>query len=279
MLFWAGLFQEIDIRKGAWLLSLSLIVFFQAVLESLPVSSSGHVALFEKFLMSLGGLKSQLGISCYKYLELALHLPSALIFAFFLMFELRHCWLLVGTSRHFFFVFIFLADLITAVIYLFVPRVGFIPLWVGFLITGLMILISSTVSWQEDNNLSIKKSLFMGFLQAVSLQPGISRLALTYLTGRVVGFSKECSLFVSLSLAIPLFIGGGLKGLYGILTHKACYNSIFSIYFLALIFLASLLAFLLLVCLKWLIKHDKYWILSVYLVVPAMLAFFFGQGS
>lgn len=254
--------------------NLGLLVFFQVVLESLPVSSSGHIALLERALIALGSLKNQIGISCYKHLELFLHLPSALVFFVFLIFFSRKCWPLLRTTPVAYLLFVFVADLITMVFYFSGFFKDAIPLPLGFMITCLAVLLSVVITFKEDNVLSLKKTVILGFAQGMSLMPGISRLASTYLFGRVVGLSKNCSLFVSLSLAVPLFIGGGLKGLYNVMSYKECYGHILNFNFIILILLASLLAFLLLVCLKWLIKYDKYWIFSIYLIVPVLLSLF-----
>lgn len=257
------------------MLNLGIIVFLQIILESLPVSSSGHIALFEKILISFGGLKSQIGICCYKYLELALHLPSALIFLLFIRFFLPKSWQQARHEYIDFLVFIILTDLITAILYFLGMNKNFIPIWLGFLITGLTLIFSRYIKRQDRRALTLRNSLFLGCTQAVALQPGVSRLALTYFIGLVLGFSKERSFFLSLSLAIPLFIGGGLKGIYSIVIRKSCYNNVFTAHLLLLIILASILSFLLLIFLKWLIENDKYWAISLYLIIPILLSFFF----
>lgn len=259
------------------MLNLSLVVFLQIVLESLPVSSSGHIALLEVVMKNWGGLKNFIGLPCYKSLELFLHIPSSFIFFIFTIIFLRKIWNLFSNNYFQLFSFIFLADFITALIYLFLKR-NIFPLWVGFCITALIIVFSSLYKGKSNNELSLKKSLILGFFQGISLLPGVSRLALTFFVGRLVGFSKDCSLFISFGLAIPLFIGGGLKGFYRISKHAECYDHIFNKWFAISIVLASLLAFLLLVCLKWLIENDKYWIFAVYLTVPILISFFFALG-
>lgn len=256
--------------------SLALVIFIQIILESLPLSSSGHIYLLENLLKNLGGLKQNLGIACYKSVELAAHLPSAIIFLLFIFlflvpsvkkFRLNYCTFLLN---------ILLADCITFAMYFFGLKKPFIPLWFGFIITGLIIVLSSILPFKENEEVALdtKKAVILGLAQGVSLQPGVSRLGLTYLTGLFLGFPKNCSLLISFSLAVPLFIGGALKGIYKISISKECYSHVFNMGTICVVTFASLLAFLLLVCLKWLIERNKYWIFFLYLLIPTLLAIF-----
>lgn len=257
------------------MLALYFITFLQIILESLPVSSSGHIILLENIIPAVNNLKVFLGLPCYKALDHLLHLPTVFVFSIFIIFYLKESLNKFKINYMRFISFIALADLATVCIY-FVKRnfTYVLPIWIGFIATLAMNFFAYKAKDKLGFKLSFNKAILLGIAQGVAFVPGISRLAITFFVARFIGFSKEDSLFVSLLMAIPLFVAGSAKGFIFIMSNPNCYNYIFRIKFFISIIFASLLAFLLLVCLKWLINNNKYWVLSVYMLVPILISIF-----
>ena len=257
------------------MLALYFIVLLQIILESLPISSSGHIILLENVIPAVNNLKIFLGLPCYKALDHLLHLPTVFVFLIFIIFYLKESLNKFKINYIRLISFIALADLTTVCIYFFKRNFTYmLPIWIGFIITLIINFFAYKEKDKSDFKLSFNKAILLGLAQGVAFLPGVSRLAITFLMARFTGFLKEDALFISLLMAIPLFIAGSTKGFICIMSSSHCYNYIFKMKFFISIILASLLAFLLLVCLKWLINHNKYWVLSIYMLVPILISIF-----
>ncbi len=256
----------------------------QIVVESLPVSSSGHQLLLERlgtcfslqnsFVQELFFL---LDFSIKKIVDHSLHLVTVVIIGITFFKRQRELFPLFAPTMHRFFswcAIIVVADLITALFYL---LFGFytvsIPLVLGFVITCVLLL--STIS-NHTNAHALPRwwhALLLGTAQGISLLPGISRFASTVAVGKWCGYSLYQSVLVSLLIEMPLI---GAAGLYALLKlyKQELLGQIFTSAVVVFIFVAGAVSFFVL---EWVIRRaqrEQWWWFGIYMVLPIVIALF-----
>jgi undecaprenyl-diphosphatase len=194
----------------------------QIIGESFPVSSSGHLALLHD-LATLAGYQVP-SVTTTVWFNHLLHVPTiVMIVCFFsrrwwrwriLLYQPRRCKKiivrLVGT--------VFIADLLTSTMYL-LFKVGGTPWWhlaYGFCVTGLVLYRLRVITIQQNSCDWIATALALGIAQSISLLPGISRFALTYVCARWCGHAAQQSFELSWLVGWPLMVAGALHGLLGL---------------------------------------------------------------
>jgi undecaprenyl-diphosphatase len=180
-----------------------ILAFIQAATEFLPISSSGHLALFAKTFY-------EPDLSFFIFLHFA-SLLAVLIFTRkeifkLLKFDKRS----LGTIG-----FIVLATLPAIIFYLlfgsFIENTfkSYFYIGISYLLISLFLL--STKNFKGDKKVGWKDSLFVGIFQAFALFPGISRSGITISSARLMGVSKEEAFKFSFLIFIPLVLGAILK--------------------------------------------------------------------
>ena len=185
-----------------------LLSFVQSATEFLPVSSSGHLVLMEKF-----GFSNQTLLT-----DIALHLGTLIaVLAFFHKDILnllknfykqgparRLCFqLIIATIPACLFGF-FLSDIIETALRS--------PLVIAFtsIFYGILLWVADkfSPSKKEIKDISTKEALLIGCAQALALIPGTSRSGITMTTARFLGISRVESAKFSMLLSIPvIFLG------------------------------------------------------------------------
>jgi undecaprenyl-diphosphatase len=206
-----------------------LLPLIQIIGESLPISSSGHEAIFLSIASYLSGSCVTV-TEAYNYL---LHGPTIIIIAFFfrqrwlfLLRRLYHVWPLILKIC-----FIGIcAEAPTIAFYLLIRRYEYItlPLWLGFGITAA--LLFSLIIFNNSpgvRSLTPAKACIIGITQGIALLPGISRLASTYTVGRWLGLHPRISFIFSCTIQWPLITLGFCKGLLGYLYSSSDHASYF----------------------------------------------------
>lgn len=189
----------------------------QGFTEFLPISSSGHLILVREVL----GLQTGLGLSFDAVLQLATSLAVLAYFRadFVRLFWASVRWLQKKTIEQ--------KDkvLLLALI------IGTIPaVTVGLLLEGYMettfrnaelvawALIAGSILFflaerfaKQDESLTVKKGLWVGLFQTLSLIPGMSRSGMTISGGLFFGLKREEAARFSFMLAFPIIFGSGMK--------------------------------------------------------------------
>ncbi len=188
-----------------------IIAIIQGMTEWLPISSSGHILLFEKMLGYSGGLD----------FEIALHFGT--LMAVFLYFRKE----IINISRDFFSlkwktengklgVFLALGTIPAAILgflasnYFDSVLSDFILLGMGFLVTGVLLLIVGFTNGSGKGKLNWKKSLIIGSAQAVAILPSISRSGSTIASGVLLGLDEKKAMRFSFLLSIPAILGASV---------------------------------------------------------------------
>jgi undecaprenyl-diphosphatase len=174
----------------------------QGLTEFLPVSSSGHLVLFQKIF----------GFSNPPvFFDVLLHLGTlGSIIIFFkkdlwnLFFDLKkntHTlkYLILGTIPAVLFGYLFNLQLESTFNSLILVAIA----WIFF---GLILVLTSKIK-NKTKEMTWQDSLLVGFFQALALIPGISRSGLTISAGLLRGLSHESAFKFSFLLAIPAILG------------------------------------------------------------------------
>lgn len=189
-------------------------VIAQIVLESFPISSSGHTQLLT-FFCSLPALPEHV-LNAFDY---ALHLPTVCIVMLFFrqvwvlpFMYIKRCWRLILKIT----TYTILATVITLLGYGLKTLLPFheIPLPFGFFITGCSLLSLLMCPEDRREKLDVKKVICLGVLQACALAPGISRFALTFVGARWLRISARRAFEISFLIQWPLILSASLYGIY-----------------------------------------------------------------
>jgi len=212
-----------------------ILGIIQGLTEFLPVSSSGHLVIFQH----LFGLKEP-----ELFFDICVHLGTllAVIIVFRqeirdLMRSLGHLvWLIFVEDAHFEHLFensefkmlllVFFGFFPTAILGVVFHEIGQ-QLFSSVLIVGIMLIITGGLLWQTRrvagaggglDVFSIRTALIIGLVQGLAIMPGISRSGSTIALGLFLGLNRELSARYSFMLAIPAILGAGILSLHGLLS-------------------------------------------------------------
>lgn len=256
----------------------------QVLCESLPISSSGHVALLlamaEKFHWSLQSMSDAWAFDYF--------LQGVSAFLFFMYF-FSSWWNLVikkpiQLSQVLNFevwqkniipmlLFGIAADTVTFLLWMFdvAERIQ-LPLVIGFVMTGLTLWLVQFAQEKKDINIwSVRNGLIVGFVQGCALLPGISRFATTFSALRWLGYVNRDAFSISFLIQWPLIFAGSLKGLKA-LHEVGNVHEILTPLFLCLTFIAGIVAYCILYYVQKIIDKNLFWKFSYYMIIPIMLA-------
>lgn len=255
-------------------MSIFQVVFLaitQGITEFLPVSSSGHLVFFQKlFRLAEPPI----------LFDVLLHFGTLLAILFFFKKELYA--LVIGWREHKKeWLFLGVGTLPAGFLGLFLNsriKVIFDSLFllgISWVLFGLFILLSFRLVIKNDKlkkktqNLNWKNSLVVGFFQAVSLLPGVSRSGSTIIGCLWQRFSRETAFYLSFLLAIPAVLGATFLGLkdggWGEVTLKAS---------LVGIVISAIVGWLSLKLLEKSLKKDKFCFFGFYCLAAGLLAIF-----
>ncbi len=211
-----------------------LLGLVQGLTEFLPVSSSGHLAIFKEIL-GADALSSTLTM------DILLHVGT--LFAVFLVYY-KDIWALV---REF---FCMVWDLLRGKPdfsspyrrFVLMVLIGSVPAGiVGILLkdtistlpltcVGLALFVTAVLLWISDRlprgnktmaDASYKSALTVGLFQAMAILPGISRSGSTIVGSRVSGYSNEFAVKYSFILSIPAILGAAVLDFADVLKGAA----------------------------------------------------------
>ena len=189
-------------------------VFFlsivQGLTEFLPVSSSGHLVLFQKIF----------GLEPPVLFDVFVHVGTLGAIIFYFKRELKK--LIEGIfkkeNKSLYFLFLIVIGTIPAVIVglLLEKRIevifdSFRLVGISLLITGLLLLLTNIFEDKLKKGKVVssnwKDALFIGIFQALAILPGISRSGATISAGLFRRFGRDLAFKFSFFLAIPAIIG------------------------------------------------------------------------
>jgi len=194
------------------LISALILALVQGLTEWLPVSSSGHLVLFQQLINYQPGLLFDVAVHFGTLMAVFVYFGKDIIDIIEAI--LKGKWKTDKAKLGF---LIILATIPAAVIGLLFKKLfeeAFSSLAVvawGFAITSLLLMISSL-----DFNFNRKKSpswidaLCIGLAQALSILPGVSRSGSTISSGLLRGLDEKSAMRFSFLMSIPVVFGAGI---------------------------------------------------------------------
>lgn len=206
--------------------------FVQGFTEFLPISSSGHLVLFENiFNVNFD----------YTLLNVILHFATLLAVCLFYRKKL------VEIFKHPFSKTTYYLVLATIPAILFVllcnnfietNMSNLVFVGIGFWVTAVILLVGDIASKKTKIfcNINAKNSLCLGIAQALAIFPGLSRSGTTLSFGLLSGIKKDEALDFSFLMSIPIILGS--------LVYEVSTKNVFEISFSSLDICALVLSFL-----------------------------------
>lgn len=254
---------------------------FQAIIqgltEFLPVSSSGHLSLYQHFTGNSGD-----GALLFSAI---LHLGT--LFAVFIAFW-DTIWDLICEfvrmvkdifKRQFSFKemnadrrAVLMVILSTAVL---IPFYIFKDFFEGFaedstiFAEGICFLYTAAILFLADKcskgnkklgDITVKDSIFVGFFQSIALLPGVSRSGSTISAGLFSGFARETAVKYSFILGIPAILGGCLVEVKDAVQTDMSFSWTYILGFVV----AAIVGICAIKMVNWLVKTDKFKIFAYY---------------
>lgn len=229
------------------ILSLGLI---QALSEFLPVSSSGHLNLFQQ----------QPSLSLDIFLHLATLLSVLVYFRTQISFFVKNLKFIIVATLPAALIGVFLNDRLESIF----SQPGLLPFF--FLITSVLVFSTKLVK-PKNEELNYQKALIIGLFQALAIMPGISRSGSTIFAGLLMGLSPITAFKFSFTLFIPATLGAMVLNL-----PQISQISFDSTYLLAFI-LAFAVGLLALSLVKKFISNRTFWIFSIYTFLLSLVLY------
>lgn len=179
-----------------------ILGIIQGITEFLPVSSSGHLVLIQRFLGITG---NELALS------VVLHLGTVLALIIFFSREIINLvrnirWLLLIT----------VVTIITGIIGLagkdFFETLFTSPklVSIALILTGTILIMTKKFMRAKRNNVNFKDGFILGISQGLAIIPGISRSGITISTLILRGIDRETSFKFSFLASIPAVLGAAI---------------------------------------------------------------------
>ncbi len=262
----------------------------QGATEFLPVSSSGHLSLYQHFT-GLSGENTT-------FVTVMLHLGTLL--AVVIAFRKKICLLI----KEFFLIF---RDIFTGKFsfkkmngprnMIFMTIVSILPLFVFYafrhlftrvsedndiIAEGLCFLYTSAVltagciisrrnermgrALKTTQNLSPLDAVIIGAFQGIALLPGVSRSGSTISGAQIIGMKREDSVEYSFILGIPVILAGALSELLDA-GETAVITSAETVPLVVGMITAAVAGYFAIILIKWLTKSDRFGIFAVYTLI------------
>lgn len=198
-----------------------LLGLIQGLTEFLPVSSSGHLAIFQNFF-GMSNVETD-----YMLFDVLLHFATltavfiffwrdikAMAVEFFRLFNRKYNRSVkVPPARRL--LFLVVMATLPLVIFVFfsdtVEQLSHQPLFIGIALcaTGALLWLSDLMpkGGKDEKAATITDVLFVGLMQGIATIPGLSRSGVTISTGLFRGFDRKFAMRFSFLLSIPAVLG------------------------------------------------------------------------
>ena len=193
-------------------LTVILLAIIQGVTEFLPVSSSGHLALFSTFF----GLQTDTGLG----LGIILHAGSLLAIVCFYFKTLLGFF---KKEQFHLLLMVIVGSIPAGIVGVILKKSGLadyifndmLSVAMGFLITASILRLTGKSKMTSNANtelkeISLRQAIIVGFAQMWAIVPGISRSGSTIAAGILSGIKFESAAAFSFLLALPAIAGASL---------------------------------------------------------------------
>ena len=197
------------------MIEIFILSLIQGITEFLPISSSSHLILVSEFL----DFKNQ-SLS----IDVSLHIGSFMAVVIYFNKDLSNFFY----NKVLFFK-IFISSIPVMIIGFFLVKSGLIEkirnletiAWTT-IIFGILLYISDRFKLEKKikNNFSYKSAIFIGFLQILSLIPGVSRSGIAITAARLLNFKRIDSAKISFLISIPILGAVSFFGLKNLIMEE-----------------------------------------------------------
>lgn len=228
----------------------------QGVTEFLPISSDGHLNLFQHFFKMTPSLS----------FDVFLHAATFFSVLFFFRKQVSYFFsnlkFIVVGSIPVIIVGLFLKDQIAAIF----SDPKLLPFF--FLITAILVFATKFFK-KNDKQITYLSAFIIGIFQALAILPGVSRSGLTIFSGLLLGLSPVNAFNFSFSLFIPASIGAI------VLESKNIINgNIYAANYIVPFVLTFIVGLICLTILKKILVGSKFWIFGIYTLLLSLVLFF-----
>ncbi len=131
-----------------------------------------------------------------------------------------------------------------------------------FLYTAAILLLADKCSKgnKKFGDITVKDSIFVGFFQSIALLPGVSRSGSTISAGLFSGFARETAVKYSFILGIPAILGGCLVEVKDAVQTDMSFSWTYILGFVV----AAIVGICAIKMVNWLVKTDKFKIFAYY---------------
>lgn len=234
----------------------------QGLTEWLPVSSDGHLVLFEKWLGIAGASLS---------FDIFLHLASLLVVGLFFWKQIREIFLdffRIGPpsrERHHWGWYLILSSAVTALVgYLLYDYVVLLrqPKMVAVFLIVSGIFVLATRFFQGQKKINIPLALLLGLMQGLAVLPGLSRSGVVIGTALIGGLKKNDAFEYGFILLIPAISGAFILSLP---------QFVFQPYLWLGFVVTAVVSWLALSWLRSIMKHNYFYLFSFYTLILGLI--------
>jgi undecaprenyl-diphosphatase len=261
----------------------------QGVTEFLPVSSSGHLVIYN----TLFGIADNKNLTFTVYLHLATLLSIIIVYYKDILILTREFFTSLAdvvkgrpnftSPERRFLLMVILATIPAVVLGLSIKLLKLDNILDNIFVVSSMLIVTSLFMFLVDrlNNgqytaadAPYKSSLIVGLLQAIAILPGLSRSGSTIFGGLLGGFRKDFAIKFSFILSIPAILGAALLELL----QAAKMGSLgVDIVNLLIGFIAAMICGILSIrVLTVLLKNNKFYLFGIYCFLASVAAFLAG---
>lgn len=254
----------------------------QGLTEFLPVSSSGHLSLYQHFTGNSGEgallFSAVLHLGTLVAVFIAFHktiLELIKEFGFMIkdIFTGKFKWKEMNPPRR-------------AIIMMIISLLMLIPFYIfkdffegvsedsDIIVEGICFLYTATILFLSDRcvkgnkkfgDITAKNAVTVGVFQGVALFPGISRSGSTISSGLFCGFERGTAVQYSFILGIPAILGGCLLQVKDAVEQKAMDIDILN--FVLGFIVSAVVGICAIKMVNWLVKSDKFKIFAIYTLI------------
>lgn len=260
-----------------------ILGIFQGIAEFLPISSSGHLVLLQKFfgieegnlffttMLHFGTLISIIIVYFKDLVKIITEVFKLLVILITTgKFKLDNDYKKIG-------ILVFIGSIPTALIGIFFGDLfkdlynSIIAIAIAFIITGFLLMISEKKASgnRKAKDLTVSDAIFIGICQGLAIAPGISRSGSTIVGGLFRGLNKKLATKFSFFLALPAILGASILELKGTLGSNQL-DFEWSTLFIGIL-ASAITGFLAIKMLIRLIERGKLYYFSYYLWVLASI--------
>ena len=237
-----------------------ILSLIQGITEFLPISSSSHLIIFSEYL-EFNNKNLEIDVS--------LHIGSFLAVIVFFRKDILNF-----VQNRDLFLKIFIGSLPVMIVGYILVKFDFIDeirniKLIGWttLIFGLLLYLSDRSSLRNkiDSDFTFKSAILIGFLQILSLVPGVSRSGIAITGARSLNFNRYDSAKISFLLSIPTLAAVSIFGFNNLLKSQS-FN--FSLLMLISIIFSFLFSF---ITIKYFLKYIKTFTLNIFVIYRIFL--------